>query len=307
MSVSQQHILITGASGLVGSALAATLPAEGHRITRLSRQKSNKPDTVAWDATSADDSELRAFLAASPVDIVIHLAGAPVFQLWTAAQKKRIRDSRVLGTQRLAAALAAAPQKPTLMICASAIGYYGIRGNEVLTEDSRPGAGFLAETCIQWEAATQPVRDAGIRVVNLRIGIVLARNGGALKPMLPTFKLGLGAKLGNGQQWMSWIALEDLIRIIQFAMARPDLHGPINCVAPNPITNSDFTATLAKVLRRPAFLSVPEFILHLAPGGMADETLLSSERVIPDRLAKTGFAFKYRALEQALLSVLAES
>ena len=309
MPQSNQHILISGASGLIGSAATSTLSHAGHRVTRLVRQSNSapssaSPQTVSWDTDH--DASLRAFLAASPVDTVIHLAGAPIFSLWTAAHKKKIHDSRVIGTQHLAAALATAAQKPRLMVCASAIGFYGNRGSEVLTEESPPGTGFLAHTCAEWEAATQPASAAGIRVVNLRIGIVLAREGGALQQMLPSFNLGLGAQLGRGTQWMSWIALPDLLHAIQFVMAHPEVQGPVNAVAPQPVTNRDFTSTLAKVLKRPAFLAVPEFLLRMAPGGMGEEALLASARVLPDRLTHAGFPFEHPHLEPALRSVLAK-
>jgi uncharacterized protein (TIGR01777 family) len=303
----KDHVLVSGATGLVGSALIDALSAQGHRVTRLVRGAArDAQNIVRWSATDGDSANaaLQKFLAASPVDVVVHLAGAPVFSLWTAAQKKRIHDSRVIGTERLAALLANAARKPRVMVCASAIGYYGNRGDEALTEASGPGKGFLAETSIEWEAAAQPARDAGIRVVNLRIGVVLAPYGGALKAMLPAFRLGLGGKLGSGRQWMSWIALDDLLRVIEFAIAHGDISGAINAVAPTPVTNSDFSRTLARTLKRPAFFGVPEFLARMAPGGMADEALLSSERVIPDRLLRSGFQFQHSELEEALRSIL---
>jgi len=299
---------VSGASGLVGSPVVEALLAGGYRVTRLVRDDGGgkSQSSVRWDATGADaeNRELRDFLAASPVDIVVHLAGAPVFSLWTPTQKKRIRDSRVMGTQRLATALANAARKPRVMVCASAIGYYGNRGDEVLTEASGPGKGFLAQTSIDWEAAAQPARDAGIRVVNLRIGVVLSSNGGALKPMLPAFKVGLGGRLGSGRQWMSWIALDDLARVIQFAIAHGELAGTINAVAPSPVTNSDFSGALAKTLKRPSFFGVPEFVVRMAPGGMGEEALLSSERVIPERLLKSGFEFDHPELREALAAII---
>lgn len=304
-SQAKEHVLISGASGLIGSAVTATLSAEGHRLTRLVRHNAgpgSSAQSVTWD--QKEDSVLRTFLSGSPVDVVIHLAGAPIFAPWTVAYKKEIHDSRVVGTQHLAATLAAADQKPKLMICASAIGFYGHRGSEILTEESPPGTGFLAHTCAEWEAAAEPAHAAGIRVVNLRLGVVLARHGGALKTMLPSFKLGLGARLGSGNQWMSWIALADLVEVIRFAMAHGEILGAINAVSPNSVTNRDFTKTLAKVLKRFAFLSVPEFVLRMAPGGMGDEALLASARVVPKELTRKGFNFKFPELEQSLRATL---
>jgi uncharacterized protein (TIGR01777 family) len=302
----KDHVLVSGATGLVGSAVTEALSAQGHRVTPLVRGAvGDRSNSVRWDATAdSDNHALQNFLAASPVDVVVHLAGAPVFSFWTAAQKKRIHDSRVVGTQRLATLLANSARKPRVMVCASAIGYYGNREDEVLTEASGPGKGFLAQTSIEWEAAAQPARDASIRVVNLRIGVVLARNGGALKAMLPAFKLGVGGKLGSGRQWMSWIALDDLVRVIEFVIAHTEISGAINAVAPAPVSSRDFSRTLASTLKRPSFFGVPEFLVRMAPGGMGDEALLSSERVIPDRLLKSGFKFKHPELEKALRSIL---
>jgi len=224
--------------------------------------------------------------------------------IWTAEKKRRIRESRVQRTRDLCEAIARHDPKPGVLISASAIGFYGERGNEVLTEASPAGTGFLAETAVEWERATAPARSAGVRVVNLRISVVLSRKGGALATMLPAFRLGLGSRLGNGQHWMSWITLDDLIRVICLALERDDVEGPVNAAAPNPITNAIFAKTLASVLRRPTFIPVPGFLVRLAPGGMAEEALLVSERVIPEKLVKAGFEFEHPEFRGALEAVL---
>jgi hypothetical protein len=231
---------------------------------------------------------------------VIHLAGETIAGRWTAAKKKAIRESRVLGTRHMAAALAGAPSPPRVFICASAIGYYGNRGDELLTEDSPPGQGFLAEACREWEAATQIAPHAGIRTVNLRLGLVLSPKGGALGKMLTPFKLGLGGKIGSGQQWWSWIHIDDIVGAVHHILHNNSLTGPVNLTAPNPARNAEFTRELASMLRRPAFFHVPEFTLRLAFGEMADETLLSSARAVPARLRATGYEFRFPTLRGSL-------
>ena len=293
------RVLISGASGLIGSALAAKLSSEGHEILRLVRRPARAAGEVEFSPEAVN------FLPKFACDAVVHLAGESVMGLWTAAKKRRIADSRIVGTRVLAEALARLATKPAVMVSASAVGYYGERGNEVLTEASGPGEGFLPETCVKWEAATAAARAAGIRVVNPRIGLVLARRGGMLKTLLPIFRLGLGSRLGDGQHWMTWIALEDLVALITFALNTPSLAGPVNATAPNPVTNTEFTKTLAKVLRRPTFLPVPTFALNLAPGNMAREALLASERVIPTKALEAGFRFQFETLEEALTAALA--
>jgi uncharacterized protein (TIGR01777 family) len=269
----------------------------GFAVSTLVRRPPANAREIEWREKLAFPEDLRA-------DAIVHLAGEPVMGIWTAEKKRRIRDSRVLRTRELAELLARREPKPRVLVCASAIGYYGDRGDKVLTESSPPGTGFLAENCVAWEAATSPAKAAGIRVVNLRIGVVLSRKGGALKAMLPAFRLGLGARLGDGQQWMSWIALADLIRIIEFAIEQETLAGPVNCTAPNPVTNGEFSKTLASVLHRPTFLPVPKFLAKLAPGGMGKEALLASERVMPEKLQNAGFEFTQLRLREALESIL---
>jgi hypothetical protein len=233
-------------------------------------------------------------------DAVIHLAGETIAQRWTPAARERIRSSRVDGTRLLSEAVARMSPRPKVMICASATGYYGHRGNEVLTEESAPGTGFLAEVCQAWEAAAAPARQAGVRVVHLRFGIVLARHGGALGKMLPAFRLGLGGRLGGGQQYWSWIALEDVTSVVETALRHEALDGPINVVAPEETTNEQFTAALARAVRRPACLPVPAFVARAVFGDMGREALLASSRVRPERLTRAGFQWRWPALPAAL-------
>jgi uncharacterized protein len=294
----EQAALISGASGLIGRALASSLVEDGWQVKRLVRHTPGTADEIAWSAIEKDSRLLEGFEA------VIHLSGEPVFGLWTADKKRRIRDSRVLTTQGLSKALAACAHPPRTMICASAVGYYGDRADEILTEDSPPGSGFLADTCVEWEQAAQPAREADIRVLHLRTGIVLAKHGGALKSMLPAFKLGVAGKLGSGLQYFPWLSLRDAVSIIRYCM-QGDIAGPVNTVAPQTVTNAEFTATLARVLHRPAVIPVPAFILKLAPGGMGPEALLASTRVVPEKLDRAGFKFADAELEPALRRVLA--
>ena len=292
-------VAVTGSSGLIGSALVSSLRARRDRVIPLVRRAPRgTEDAFRWDPATGAITPVRPAIA----DAVVHLAGESVIGgRWTAAQKARIRDSRVAATARLAHALARAATPPRTLICASAIGYYASRGDETLTEASAPGTGFLAQVCREWEAATAPATARGIRVVNLRIGLVMSRSGGALARMLTPFRLGLGGVIGGGTQWMSWIALADLIDAIQYALAAVSLHGPVNAVAPTPVTNAEFTRTLGSVLGRPTtLLRVPAFAARLALGEMADELLLTSQRVVPARLQASGFTFRYPTLEGAL-------
>jgi uncharacterized protein len=238
----------------------------------------------------------------------VHLAGANLSsQRWSSSYKKEILDSRVKPTHALAVLLAGLKPKPSVLVCASAIGIYGGRGDEVLSETSQPGTGFLPEVCLAWEKATRPAKEAGIRVVHLRFGVVLSTRGGALAKMLPIFRAGFGGKLGGGHQWMSWVALSDVTRAIEFVIDTPSLSGPVNVVTPNPITNSDFTVALGRALHRPTLVRVPTFALRMAFGEMADATILESERVVPARLTGKGFHFTYPDIQTGLQSVLAES
>jgi uncharacterized protein (TIGR01777 family) len=297
-----ETVLITGASGLVGKALTRALRARGYDVVKLVRHPPSEPDEVQWAP-----GEFVAWPDDKPLDHVVHLAGEPVFGLWTPEKKKAIRESRVVGTRTMAEFCAARKQKPKSMISASAIGIYGDRNGEELTEASAPGSGFLAEVAKEWEAAAAPARQAGIRVVHPRVGVVLGKHGGALKQMLLPFQLGLGGRVGSGKQWFSWIALSDLLNLLLFAMETSAVIGPINAVAPEPVTNRDFTRVLAYVLNRPAIFPVPAFVLRRLPGGMADEALLASERVIPRKALDWGFRFVYPELIDALQAELGVS
>lgn len=290
-------ILLSGASGFIGTLLAKQLRADGHRVVALTRRPS--ADAVRWDAERGEID--KAALARVAPDTVINLAGEPIAQRWTQGRMRRIRDSRVNGTRALATAIAALPTKPTVLISGSAIGYYGAhRGDELLTEQSAAGRDWLAEVAVEWEGAASPAADAGIRVVLSRTGIVLGRDGGALQRMLPPFQLGAGGRIGSGQQWMSWISLEDAMRAIQFLMDSPSIAGPVNLVAPDAVRNEDFANTLGAVLHRPALVPVPEFALKLAFGRMADGTILASQRVAPKKIAGAGFEFRHPRLDEAL-------
>ena len=238
----------------------------------------------------------------------VHLSGVNLAgRRWTSAYKREILESRVTPTHALATLLAGLKAKPAVLVCASAIGIYGSRGDEVLTETSLPGSGFLPEVCLAWERATQPATDAGIRVVHVRFGVVLSPEGGALAQMLPLFRAVLGGRLGSGRQWVSWVALPDVIRAIEFALQTASLSGPVNVVAPNPVTNLEFTRALGRALHRPTLLPAPGFALRLAFGEMAQATILASERVLPARLSAAGFHFEYPEIEAALRAVLPPS
>ncbi len=296
------RIIITGSSGLIGSAVVSALSEGGHAIVRLVRRRQDADSSTAYWDPAAGAIETSGLEGA---DAVIHLAGESIATgRWSADKKRRIRDSRVAGTRLLSEALADLDRKPAVLIAASAIGYYGDRGDEVLTETSDLGSGFLAEVGAEWEAATAPAKAAGIRVVNLRIGIVLASEGGALSAMLPVFRLGLGGPLGSGAQYMSWIELDDLVRTIEHVLLNGEIEGPVNAVSPMPVTNRVFTRTLGRVLGRPVILFVPSVALRLAFGEMAEETLLASARVKPERLVQSGFSFSYPELEGALRHIL---
>ncbi len=301
--LSQQplHFVVTGASGLVGSALCPFLTTGGHTVTRLVRRPSAGEDELFWDPASdrLDD------LPRAPLDVVVHLAGANIAAgRWTPARKAEITASRVEATRNLSTALARLDRKPRVLVCASAIGFYGDRGSEALDEDAPAGRGFLAEVCQAWEKATAPAAAAGIRVVNLRIGVVLTPGGGALAQMLPLFRLGLGGRIGGGQQYVSWIALDDLLAVILHCGATETLRGPVNAVAPAAVTNAELVRVLARILGRPALLPAPAIGLRLFLGEMAEELLLSSTRVWPRRLLETGFQFQYGELKSALRHLL---
>lgn len=295
-------ILVTGASGLIGSALVPFLSAGGHDVIRLVRSEPKAGEAaVRWDpeAGTIDAAGLDG------LDAVVHLAGENVAEgRWTAEKKRRIRDSRVKGTRLLCEALAGLARPPRVLVSASAVGYYGDRGDELLTEESPPGSGFLAGVAREWEAAAEPARRAGIRVVHPRMGAVLTPAGGALAKMLPPFRAGLGGRVGSGRQYLSWIAIDDLLGAILHLLVTEVLQGPVNVVAPRPVTSSEFAATLGRVLGRPARLAMPAFAARLAFGEMADEVLLASARVTPERLVASGYRFRYPELEGALRHLL---
>lgn len=293
------RLLMSGASGLLGTAMGRALKTEGAEVTRLVHGSASGENQIAWKPG-------KPLTLPSNFDTVIHLAGESVVGRWTAAKKARIRDSRVLGTRTLAKAVARMETKPRVMVAASAIGFYGDRGDEVLNEESASGTGFLAEVCREWEAASAPVEQAGVRVVHIRTGVVLSKHGGALGQMLLPFRLGLGGRLGNGKQWWSWIHVDDIVGAVLHVLSNTSILGPVNLVAPNPITNAGFTAAMGKALSRPAILPAPAFALRLALGEMADAALLASQRVQPERLLASGYDFRFRELDAALADILAK-
>ncbi|RPI11098.1 MAG: TIGR01777 family protein [Zetaproteobacteria bacterium] len=295
------RVAVTGSRGLVGSALVPFLTTGGHRAIRLVRGSPSGPDEIGWDPA-------RVLPDASPlagIDAAVHLAGENIAAgRWTPTRKAEIRRSRVEGTRRLCESLARLAQPPKVLVSASAVGFYGDRSAEVLTEDSDPGGGFLADVCREWESATEPASQAGIRVVNLRFGMVLSPAGGALRKMLLPFRLGAGGRVGTGEQFVSWIALDDAVGVIHHVLGDDSLRGPVNAVAPGPVSNAEFARTLARVLRRPALLPLPAFAARLAFGEMADALLLSGAHVVPARLQASGYRFRFSALEGALRHLL---
>ena len=295
------RILVTGASGPIGIALLASFEPQGTQVVRLVRGRAQSAAEVSWDPMVPVSPA-----AVSGFDAVVHLAGESVVGRWTAEKKKAIRESRVQGTRNLASALAQSEAKPRVLICASAVGFYGNRGEEVLSEESPSGQGFLPEVCREWEDASRIAAAAGIRTVNIRIGLVLSTKGGALTKMLTPFKLGLGGWIGSGQQWWSWIHVDDIVGAIHHAIRMESLSGPVNLVAPNPVRNAEFTKALASVLRRPAIFPVPEFAVRLVFGVQAaEEMLLASQRVEPEKLKASGYAFRFPELRAALEDLLA--
>jgi len=296
-SPSTLTIAVTGATGLIGTALVTQLRARGHTVRRiLHSQRSAEPGDVVW---SADMGPVPPNALAG-VDAVIHLAGEPVAHRWTDDRKRAIRDSRVRSTELLADAVRAMGTKPAVFLSGSAIGYYGDGGDDLVDESSAPGRGFLADVCVDWERAAAPIAAAGVRVVTLRTGVVLSPMGGALERLLPIFRLGGGGPIGSGRQWLSWISLTDHVRAMEHALHTESLHGPANLVAPNPVTNGDFATILGRVLSRPAIIPVPAFALELLYGEMARATLLAGQRVVPKALSAAGFAFETPTLEGAL-------
>ena len=293
-------VAITGASGFIGKRLSASLQREGHMVRTLGRRPSVPGvEHYPWDASR----EPAPFKALEGTDAVVHLAGEPVAQRWNADVKRRIHDSRVVGTRNLVASFSQVLQAPKVLVSGSAIGWYGDRADQVLTEASDPGDGFLADTCREWEAEARKARTAGARVALIRTGIVLGTEGGALAKMLTPFRLGVGGPLGSGQQWMSWIHIEDMVRLLLFALDNDTAEGPLNATAPHPVRNIDFSHALGAALGRPSFLPVPAFGLKLLFGEGAT-ALLGSQRVLPEATAKAGFNFRFSAIRGALEDVL---
>jgi uncharacterized protein len=291
-------VAITGASGLVGSALTGALAAAGHRVIKVVRAPKGRGSglEVHWDpdAGTIDAIALRG------ADAVVHLAGYSISKRWTPEVKALIRESRIKGTGLIARTVAGLDPKPRVLVCASACGIYGDRGKEMLNEESAPGKGFLADVAVQWEAAAQPARDAGVRVVNTRFGIILAPDGGALKAMRMPFQTGLGAKFGSGRQWWPWVAIEDVVGAIRLAVEGDALSGPVNVVSPQPVTNAEFTKAMGRALSRPACLSVPKWAVKPLLGEGAIETLLYSQLVAPVKLQQAGFVWQFPELQAAL-------
>ena len=299
------RILISGSSGMVGTAVAARFRHEGHAVQRLVRPgKQPEAGDVRWDPVSGEMDRA----AAEGADALVHLAGAPIAEgRWTNARKKLLRSSRVDATRQLVNQLSKLARAPRVMVSASASGYYGSRGDEVLTEESAPGSDFLAALTRDWEAEAGRAEQIGIRTVILRFGVILSPSGGALARMLPPFRLGLGGRLSSGRQWVPWLSLPEAVGFIRHAIENSSLRGPINAVAPSPVTNAEFTKILGKALRRPTFFPVPAFGLRLLFGEMAEVVLLSSQRMLPKKLLELSYAFQHPELEPALRAVLSRT
>jgi uncharacterized protein (TIGR01777 family) len=290
-------ILITGATGLIGTALQKSLRQKGHDLLLASRKEPKDSSYIQWDPVNGFAAPERL----EGIDAVIHLAGENLSALrWTDEKKKAIRDSRVLGTRNIVDTISDLKDRPRVLIAASATGFYGDRGDEELTETSKPGKNFLAEVCREWESEARRAEDSGVRTVLLRTGIVLSKEGGALGTMLMPFKLGLGGVVGDGKQWMSWVSLADHIEVINFALENENIRGAVNSVSPNPVTNKEFASVMGEVLYRPTFIPVPEFAVHLMFGEMGEALLLDSTRVTPKRLTDAGFKFKFPELKKAI-------
>jgi uncharacterized protein len=295
------RVAVSGASGLIGTALCAELAATGNDVVKLVRRNARSAGEISWDPSSALDP---ARLVG--VDAVVHLSGAPIAgKRWTPARKAELRASRITSTRTLATAMAAASPPPAVLICGSAIGYYGDTGDKAVDESGQAGTGFLPELVRDWEAAAEPAATAGIRLASIRTGVVLAAEGGMLARLLLPFKLGLGARIGSGSQYLSWISLADEVRAIMFALDRQDLAGPVNLTAPEPVTNAEFTKALAQALGRPSLFALPSPVLTAALGELASE-LLASARVLPARLTQAGFSFRDPDIRTALASTLAQ-
>ena len=293
------RILVSGVSGPIGAALVPSFKTRGYEVVRLVRGEAVGESQIAWNPLTPILPDV-----VSGFDAVVHLAGESIVGRWTVEKKNRIRDSRVIGTMHLAEALAETKVKPRVFVCSSAIGYYGDRQDEMLREGSAAGTGFLADVCREWEAATHPAVAAEIRTVMIRTGVVLSPKGGALGKMLPPFKMGVGGRIGDGRQWMSWIHVEDMVGAIHHILKTDLLQGPINMVAPKPVTNAEFTRTLADVLARPAVFPVPSLAVKLLFGEMGETVLLGSQRVEPSQLVASGYPFRFRDLRQSLENLL---
>jgi hypothetical protein len=296
-------ILITGATGLVGTALSPILAAKGHEVFKLVRKAPTSAGEIRWDPESAvSEGDLEKFAG---FDAVVHLAGDNVAsENWNDEKKRRIRDSRTVGTKNLVDALRKCGKPPKSFIAASAVGFYGNRGDEILTEDSDTGEGFLPEVSRDWESEIRKAGDFGARVVMLRIGIILAKDGGALEKMLTPFKFGVGGVVGSGKQYMSWVTLDDVVNAFVFAIENEELRGPVNLTAPNPVTNEEFTKALGEVLNRPTIIPVPEIAIKLLYGEMGETLVLGGNRVLPKRLEGAGFEFGETDVRKALRKVL---
>ena len=296
-------ILVTGSSGLIGSALLPSLNAAGHEIIRLVRLPTQSSGTIIlWDPKTKDILDKKKL---EGLDAIVHLAGESFSTSnWTPEKKARIRNSRVQGTHFLSETLSTLTKKPRVFLSASAVGYYGNRGDELLKETSQPGTGFPSSVCRDWEMVTGHAAEAGIRVVLLRMGMVLSPQGGALAKMLPIFRAGFGSRLGSGKQYMSWISIEDVVRAIHYLVSNEAVSGPVNVVSPNPATNAEFTVTLNRVLKKRGFLPMPEVVLRLLFGEIARDILLSSARALPEKLTASGFTFQHPDLETALRQLL---
>ncbi len=299
--IDPKSIAITGATGLIGTALRGALEDQGHTVLQLTRRPTDSAHQIYWSPRGNEIDAARL----EGIDAVVHLAGENLFGRWTDDKKEAILQSRAQGTDLLARTLARLNDPPAVFVSASAVGYYGNTGHAVVDEESPPGQTFLAEVCRQWEQACQPAIDAGIRTTNPRLGVVLSRDGGALKLMLTPFRLGLGAHVGDGRQFMSWIALTDVVRGLQFLLDNDQLDGPVNLTSPNPVSNAELTETLGQVLHRPTILGLPGALVRLGAGQMGEEMLLHGQRAVPARLQKNGFEFAFPKLEAALRHELA--
>ena len=302
-SASRITVVISGSTGLIGSALARELEHRGHDVRRLVRREARTEREIPWDPQRGTIEAKRL----DGIHVLINLSGESLAQRWTDGAKRRILESRVNATTTLARAITSLEHKPRVLLSGSAMGVYGRHRDETVDETSTVGDDFLASVCVAWEAATEPVSAAGVRVVHLRTGLVLSPNGGALEKMLIPFRLGVGGRLGSGEQWMSWIALSDYVDAVSFLIDATSVSGPVNMVAPNPVTNEEFTRVLARVLRRPAFFHVPRAAMALTMGEMAEGTILASQRIRPRRLLEAGFDFSLPTLEAALRAELTQT